>query len=151
MARGSMQSNDKNQSPEEKSELLTQDEITVALLLLEGKTRSEITRSLHLTSIEADMRLAGIRSKIGLLSDSDPVIAAAITEYKLTRRETDVLRYLRRGMINSEIATELYLSEGTVKIHVRNLFRKLQINTRKDLASWEEAIVKKFDLRLTRS
>ena len=126
----------------ENAELLSSREIDIALLLIEGKSRSEITRSLHLSAAEADRRLNSIRGKIGQMSDSDPVIAAAITEYKLTNREIDMLRCLRRSMTNAEIAEELFLSEETVKIHVRNLLKKLKITTRKDINSWEASLVK---------
>ena len=126
--------------PEKISDLFTQDEIAVALLMIDGKMRSEITRSLNLSAAEADSRLNSIRNKIRLMGDPDPVIAAAVAEYSLTRRETDMLRCLRRGMSNAEIAAELFLSEDTVKSHVRNLFKKLGISTRKDIKLWEETL-----------
>jgi len=126
-------------------EVLTQEEIEVALLLVEGKMRSEITRSLHLTADEADSRINAIRNKINHMRDSDPVIAKAISAYKLTHREVDVLRCLLRKMSNAEIAVELFLSEETVKTHVRNLLRKLKIYTRKEIESWAAALLKNND------
>ena len=134
---------DKKEKLTKIEELFTPEERDIALLLIEGKMRSEITRSLHLTADEANKRMGAIRTKINQMGDSDPLIAAAIAEYKLTPRETDMLRCFRRGMTNVEIAAELFLSEETIKTHVRTLLNKLNINTRKDLPSWEETFRKR--------
>ena len=53
---------------------------------------------------------------------------------RLTRREEDVLRLLVEGRTAPQIAEELVVSPNTVKTHVRNLYRKLGINRRADLA-----------------
>jgi two-component system nitrate/nitrite response regulator NarP len=42
-------------------------------------------------------------------------------------------------MTNVEIAVELFLSEETVKIHVRNLMRKLPIESRAEVTAWMES------------
>lgn len=49
---------------------------------------------------------------------------------KLTKRELDVIRLMARGRRNEEIATELVVTEQTVKNHVTNIFRKLDVETR---------------------
>ena len=126
---------------------LTTEEINVALLLIEGKTRSEITRSLHLSSIEANNCFSSLREKISAMGDPDPVITAAITDYKLTHREVDILRCIRREMTNIETAVELFLSEETVKTHVRNLLKKLKIASRKEIWIWEESLMKDKELQ----
>ena len=49
---------------------------------------------------------------------------------KLTAREMEVLRLVARGMNNRDIAGELFISENTVKNHVRNILEKLQLHSR---------------------
>ena len=49
---------------------------------------------------------------------------------RLTDREMEVLRLVARGMNNRDIAKELFISENTVKNHVRNILEKRQIHSR---------------------
>src|SRR5258707_1874696 len=49
---------------------------------------------------------------------------------RLTDREMQVLKLVARGMNNRDIAKELFISENTVKNHVRNILEKLQIHSR---------------------
>jgi two-component system NarL family response regulator len=48
----------------------------------------------------------------------------------LTGRELEVLKLVAKGMSNREIADELYISENTVKNHVRNILEKLHLHSR---------------------
>ncbi|MBU3910384.1 MAG: two-component system response regulator NarL [Gammaproteobacteria bacterium] len=54
----------------------------------------------------------------------------------LTERETAILRCLAAGMSNKLIARELDIMESTVKVHVRNLFKKLKFRSRVEAAVW---------------
>ena len=49
---------------------------------------------------------------------------------KLTERELEVLRLVAKGLNNREVAKELFISENTVKNHVRNILEKLQLHSR---------------------
>lgn len=51
----------------------------------------------------------------------------------LTPREREVALLVARGLKNKEVALELGLSDGTVKIHLHNIFRKLSAKSRYDL------------------
>ncbi len=52
----------------------------------------------------------------------------------LTRREMEVLKLLSVGMYNKEIAEQLNISERTVKNHVSNIFKKIQVTDRTQAA-----------------
>jgi DNA-binding NarL/FixJ family response regulator len=54
----------------------------------------------------------------------------AVPVPRLTERELEVLRLVAQGMSNKEIASELYISENTVKNHVRNILEKLHLHSR---------------------
>lgn len=53
----------------------------------------------------------------------------------ITAREEELLHYVCMGYKNAEIARQLYVSENTVKKHLQNLYRKLQVTSRTQLAS----------------
>jgi DNA-binding NarL/FixJ family response regulator len=62
--------------------------------------------------------------------DSEDEPAKHAPAPKLTDREMEVLRLVARGLNNRDIAKELFISENTVKNHVRNILEKLQIHSR---------------------
>jgi len=58
----------------------------------------------------------------------------------LTERETEVLTLLARGKANKQIARELFVAVSTVKTHVNNLYRKLNISSRTQAALYAARI-----------
>jgi two-component system, NarL family, response regulator len=62
-------------------------------------------------------------------------LAEAISRPELSRRETQVLQYLARGKSNKEIGRILFISEGTVKLHVKAILRKLPAVGRSEAAA----------------
>ena len=57
-------------------------------------------------------------------------VAAGLCSESLTGRELNVLELLARGKSNKEIGVSLYISETTVKSHLRSIFRKLNVLSR---------------------
>jgi two-component system nitrate/nitrite response regulator NarL len=55
---------------------------------------------------------------------------------ELTEREAQTLALISDGMSNKQIARQLGISDGTVKVYVKNLLRKLDLRSRLELAAW---------------
>ncbi|MEJ2471726.1 MAG: response regulator transcription factor [Desulfuromonadales bacterium] len=56
----------------------------------------------------------------------------------LTAREIEVMKQVSGGLSNQEIAEKLIVQEGTVKIHIHNIYRKLGIKNRVDLTLYAQ-------------
>ena len=87
-----------------------------------------------LKSMHMDELLSVIRSVHAGRRHIPPEVAARLAEHlgddDLTARELDVLRLIRDGHRNKQIADELAISENTVNFHIKNLVDKLQANDR---------------------
>ena len=118
---------------------LTREEAMIARLIIDGETRRSIERKLHMTSAELNQHEQSIKKKITPAGDPDPHISRVISEYKLTKRETEILKFLRDGVTTNAIAEELVIAEETVRSHVRSLLKKLGLESRGDVAAWIES------------
>lgn len=58
------------------------------------------------------------------------------SEAGLTEREQGILAHIAAGLSNKQIARELAITEGTVKVHVKHLLRKLNFRSRVEAAVW---------------
>lgn len=67
------------------------------------------------------------------------VCAYLESEYALTARQADMLRLLTADYSRKEIADELFVSEDTVKTHIRNLYQKLSVHSQKELMELAKA------------
>jgi two-component system NarL family response regulator len=65
-------------------------------------------------------------------------IEAKKTSGQLTPREKEVLQKLSEGLSNKEIGLSLYISENTVKVHVKNILRKLHLQNRTEAAAYAQ-------------
>jgi len=54
------------------------------------------------------------------------------TNELLSERELEVLRCLARGQTTGQVASTLYISENTVKTHIRHILKKMEVNSRAD-------------------
>ncbi|EIF01155.1 response regulator [Saccharomonospora glauca] len=67
---------------------------------------------------------------------TSPASSRATPTVELTPRELDVVRAAARGLTNSEIGAELYLSLSTVKTHLASVQNKLGVRNRVEIAAW---------------
>lgn len=56
-----------------------------------------------------------------------------MAKHKITEREKELLLLLVQGLTNNEIGAKLYISEGTVKTHIQNIYKKLGVRNRVQL------------------
>ncbi|MCB8995114.1 MAG: response regulator transcription factor [Bacteroidales bacterium] len=57
------------------------------------------------------------------------------TNYGLTERETEILQHIVKGETKQQIADELFLSFHTVNTHIKNIYKKLEVNTKAAVVS----------------
>jgi DNA-binding NarL/FixJ family response regulator len=65
-----------------------------------------------------------------------PAKSAVSTDVALTEREQDVVRSVARGLTNTEIGNELYMSLSTVKTHLAAVQSKIDARNRVEVAAW---------------
>ncbi len=65
-----------------------------------------------------------------------PAVRPASELDSLTGREVEILQCIAKGMSNKVIARELDISDGTVKVHVKHLLKKLGLRSRVEAAVW---------------
>jgi DNA-binding NarL/FixJ family response regulator len=111
------------------------------IILTSSDGDAEINRALHagaagyaLKSMPKDELLALIRSVHSGRRQVPPEVASRLAEHlgeeNLTTRELEVLRLIRDGHRNKQIADELAISETTVNFHIKNIVGKLGANDR---------------------
>ena len=73
--------------------------------------------------------ISAVRAVHGGKRGIPPVVAARLAEFTprvaLTPRELEVLRLVTRGLTNADVATAIGRTEGTVKVHLKNILQKL--------------------------
>ena len=111
------------------------------IVLTTYDTDDEISRALKagakayvLKDISADLLIGCIRDvlagKTYLAPSAAAKLAEGVTHVQLTPREMAALRLMADGKANKEIASELSISERTVKTHLGPLFEKLGVTSR---------------------
>lgn len=66
----------------------------------------------------------------------EPDTKTTAADVNLTDRETEILDCLAEGMNNKNIARKLGISDTTVKVHIKNILRKLNLTSRLEAAVW---------------
>ena len=67
------------------------------------------------------------------LSSQEERLLAFVQSHELSSREIEVLSLIREGASNGEISAKLFISENTVKFHVRNILKKTGCANRSEL------------------
>jgi DNA-binding NarL/FixJ family response regulator len=67
-----------------------------------------------------------------------PAAVAAQKTADLTTRELEILRLVAEGLSNSEMARRLWVTEQTVKFHLSNIYRKLDVSNRTQASRWAQ-------------
>lgn len=101
-----------------------------------------------------DMEPDDLISKIRLAANGQLVLSETLTELlalaiqsknrkdskadakSMTKRERQILKLIASGMTNKHIARKLDITEGTVKVHIKHLFKKLNLKSRVEAAIW---------------
>ena len=99
-----------------------------------------------------DMRIGDLVESIDLIGKGEVVVPPSLAgklvrkvtvktkeaEVKegLSEREIEILKLLVRGNINKEIAEALFITENTVKVHMKNILGKLQLRNRQQAAAY---------------
>lgn len=131
--------------------------VAVPIIILTASARDEdIAESLSLGAsgyLLKDMDPERLLESLSRVVDGEIVISPALTKTlcramrryqgnsditlgRLTAREREILTLLARGFSNKLMARELDITEGTAKVHVRNLLRKMKLRTRVEAAVW---------------
>jgi DNA-binding CsgD family transcriptional regulator len=97
--------------------------------------RAEL-RTAHDTFLAIGMEAFAERTRIELVATGETVRKRTVeTRDELTAQERQIARLARDGLSNPEIGARLFLSPRTVEWHLRKVFTKLGISSRKELAS----------------
>ncbi len=75
--------------------------------------------------------------KVGMTFEQSCLILAE--KWGLTRRESEIVALMAKGRDKQSIADKLYISEGTVKVHSRNIYQKMGIHSKQELIDLVES------------
>jgi len=106
---------------------------------IEARAKDYLLKYLDIEELMADIKVVAMRNVIisqaiaGRLTDflrSASEQTPAVGTPTLSIRELEVLQLVAGGASNGEIAGQLYISEATVKTHLRNIMDKMQVKNR---------------------
>jgi len=137
-------------------EIKKRDLETEVVIMTVSNNDKDVARAIHLGAdgyLLKDMEPEDILVKLGQVSEGSVVMDENISmllanmlksgshfttldNVKLTQRENDIMRLLVAGMNNKLMARELNISDGTVKVHIKNILRKTKVNSRLEAAVW---------------
>ncbi len=114
--------------------------LTLATRSLTGEEGVEFGRALADLATRIEQAADILRQLVELVN---PEVTRG--DFQFTPRELEMLSHLAEGRSNAEIAKLCWISENTVKFHLKNLFRKLAVRDRGQAMMMARAIHRKLD------
>jgi len=107
---------------------------TASVILTNGSGQAYSLRAFFMGGGGGDMRPSHIMILVERMIDRHCVdLEKARVDFNLSRREADVVKLLCRGDSNKEISDKLFISEYTVKDHIKKVMRKMGVNSRNEI------------------
>lgn len=78
----------------------------------------------------APMSSSVARKALNLIRYKDQEVSTQNVDYNLTKRETEILEQLASGLNYNQIAENLFISPGTVRKHIENIYQKLHVHNK---------------------
>lgn len=99
-----------------------------------------VASTAHPDDIAAAIRQAFVHTLFlaGRQPARDALASSNGADPRLTRRESEVLRLVAEGKSNAEVARSLWVTEQTVKFHLSNVYRKLEVSNRTEASRWAQ-------------
>jgi DNA-binding NarL/FixJ family response regulator len=89
-------------------------------------------------AFEASIFLAGRPPAAAVTAHRQITPPAADESLGLTRRELEILQLMAEGHSNAQLAKMLWVTEQTVKFHLSNIYRKLDVSNRTEASRWAQ-------------
>jgi len=78
----------------------------------------------------------GVNIKLWILLKKHRINTTVVPTQKLSKQEENILNLINKGMSNKEIAESMFISLSTVKTHVNNIFKKLNVTSREEIKAF---------------
>jgi DNA-binding NarL/FixJ family response regulator len=102
--------------------------------LLKDTPRDELLKAIRGTQAGKTYMDPSVAGKLLEQVSNQQTRPSSLITGKLTEREVEVLRLIAKGLSNTDIANQLFLSEGTVRNHVSSILSKLEVSDRTQAA-----------------
>lgn len=105
--------------------------VTIFMVFVDIRTNKTNTLQYETYTLKNDINTSTLRT----IHESEDMSLDIKREYQISDREYEVLLLILKGYTNGKISSELYITENTVKFHVKNILKKMGCSNRKELSS----------------